>query len=472
MPEFRDDLDTWLNGQVRPLPPPPGTFERIRKRARRRKLRQAALSVAGAAAVLAIAATVPQVLVPQLSAGRGASTAAPGGGVRSSGAGTASGVTPPSSLATGGTPVATSPPPPARVPTPFSPSSVTFVGTGTGWVIGQAGTPGRCGPPDVNICTSIARTDDGGATWVGVPTPVTGPPDGSHGVSQIRFLDQLNGWAFGPELWATHDGGRSWARIGTRGMRVTALETRGKRAFAVWAQCSGTGPNFAANCTNFVLYSAYAGKDHWTPVPDTWPGLSLAGAASSAALVLTGTTGYLLSPGGILYSGPISGPGAWQPTTGGATPQAANCNPGAAQPDGQPSRAMIASTGPGPYPWLVLLCADRPTGAATQVKTLYYSTNGGKTWQQGGAVPAAGVAASLSGSLTGALVLATNQGIETTDGVNSPWYLAGGSLPAGGFSYVGMTTGSQGVAVPADVGLHAVWFTYDGGLRWRRSVVS
>jgi hypothetical protein len=51
-----DQLDRWLNQQVRPLPPPPGTFELITRRARRRKLRRAAVSVASAAAVAAAVA--------------------------------------------------------------------------------------------------------------------------------------------------------------------------------------------------------------------------------------------------------------------------------------------------------------------------------------------------------------------------------------------------------------------------------
>ena len=55
-----DPLDRWLNQQVRPLPPPPGTFELITRRARRRKLRRAAVSVASAAAVAAaVAVAVP-----------------------------------------------------------------------------------------------------------------------------------------------------------------------------------------------------------------------------------------------------------------------------------------------------------------------------------------------------------------------------------------------------------------------------
>jgi hypothetical protein len=34
-----------------------------------------------------------------------------------------------------------------------------------------------------------------------------------------------------------------------------------------------------------------------------------------------------------------------------------------------------------------------------------------------------------------------------------------------------MTTSAQGVAVPANVGLDAVWFTYDGGAHWQKSRV-
>src|SRR5579875_2324991 len=50
----RDPLDSWLHQQVRPLPPPPGTFELITRRARRRKIRKALVTVASAAAVAAV----------------------------------------------------------------------------------------------------------------------------------------------------------------------------------------------------------------------------------------------------------------------------------------------------------------------------------------------------------------------------------------------------------------------------------
>src|SRR5690349_4155845 len=57
----RDPLDSWLDQQVQPLPPPPGTFELISRRARRRKMRKLAVTVVSAAAVVAavVIATPP-----------------------------------------------------------------------------------------------------------------------------------------------------------------------------------------------------------------------------------------------------------------------------------------------------------------------------------------------------------------------------------------------------------------------------
>ena len=61
MDDRRDDLDRWLQARIDPLPPPPGTFEMIKRRARRRRYRQVAVSAAAAAAVAAAVIVVPHV---------------------------------------------------------------------------------------------------------------------------------------------------------------------------------------------------------------------------------------------------------------------------------------------------------------------------------------------------------------------------------------------------------------------------
>ena len=62
MADRRDDLDSWLDGRIEPLPPPPGTFELIKRRARRRKYRRLAITAGAAAVIVAAAVTVPQVV--------------------------------------------------------------------------------------------------------------------------------------------------------------------------------------------------------------------------------------------------------------------------------------------------------------------------------------------------------------------------------------------------------------------------
>jgi hypothetical protein len=471
MTDPRDDLDAWMNAQVQPLPPPPGTFELIRKRARRRKVTRAAAAAVGAAAVIAVVATVPRLVITQLNVG-------PGPAARGNAAGDTTSASPrrhhhasasPSALPSTPTP-ATAPP---AAPPNFQATSVTFVGLHTGYVLGQAGTPGHCGPPDLYICTSIAGTGDHGSTWHGVKAPVTGAPSGPAGVSQVRFFNTSDGWAFGPQLWATHDGGLHWTRIRTHGLRVTALEAAGQRVFAVWAQCSGGGADFAAGCTSSALYSASPSGDQWAAVPGAGTTYSLNGAANSSALVLTGSRGYLLAPDGTLLSGPVTSAGAWQPATstgtGTASPSPAPCEPGAAQASGQPSGALLAATTT-TTPGLVLACAS-PAAGRTQAKTVYTSADGGKTWHKAGAAPAAGTATSVAGTTTGRIVLATTAGLELSTDGGAAWTAGQGSLPPGGFSYVGMTSPTQGVAVPADAAQHAVWFTFDGGQTWAASPI-
>jgi len=460
VPEPRDELDTWLGAQVQPLLPPPGTFERVSRRARRLRARRALLAAAGALSVAAIAAVaVPQLVIPALGPGRQASAT---GGLTSAAAvprhtATAVAGSPPAP-ATAGQPV------PAVAPAP-PPLSVTFVGAATGWVMDQSLPAGQCDQPTAPACIVLRRTDSGGATWRTVHAPPAHGPNGPTGVSQIRFLTRSDGWAFGPELWATHNAGRTWTQVATGGRRVTALEARGRRVFAVWARCTGTGAGFASHCTSFTVYSSPAGSDAWAPALS--PVAAAPGPAGGAAsLLLTGTTAYLLSPAGSLFAGPLTGAGLQpvQPGAGAAAGPPAPCPAGPAQPGGQPSGALLASASSG----LDLLCAGQPA-AGRQRKTVYASADGGQTWRRTGQAPEAGTALFLSGSPSGALVLATSRGIEVSADGGASWSAAGGAVPPGGFAYVGMTTATQGVAVPAGPAQRAIWFTYDGGSTWAPS---
>jgi hypothetical protein len=475
----KDPIDNWLDTQVEPLAPPPGSFQRIRRRAHRRKTGRAAGAAAGAAIVLAAAVTVPRIATTLQShasrPSRPAAVAPPspsaqpqatGGGSTSS---KSSSKVPPASSRLSATSSG------APVPHNFQPTSVTFIGAGIGAVIGQAGTTGHCATA---YCTSLAGTSDYGSSWYGVSAPETGAPDGSSGVSQLRFLDLSDGWAFGPQLYVTHDGGATWTQEDTYGMRVTDLETAGDRAFALFATCTGSGPSYAAACTRFSLYSSLATSDGWAPVSgaaDLALSQTAGTQAASASLVLTGGPatgrGYLLAPSGEVLSGPLTG-AAW--TVAG---QQELCPPGAPGPDGQPTGALLAAD----PSELVLVCTGSTDAASdSQSKLVAESSNGGRSWSKTGNGPTTGIATALAAQDEGDLiVLATDAGIYLSGTGGSTWQPQptqaspnGAAAGEHGFSYVGMTSLVDGVALPADPSLHEVFITTDGGATWRPHLVS
>jgi hypothetical protein len=468
----RDRIDDWLNSEVEPLGPPPGTFERIRQRARRRKLSRALMSAAGIVIVIAAGVAVPQITTRlQSHGGRTVPPAAanspqpsvhptatgPGsGGVSSQSSSPVTEPPTPSSLLNGG-----------QVPANFQPTSVTFIGTHTGAVIGQAGTAGRCAS---RYCTSLAGTADYGQKWFGVSAPPTGAPDGAQGVGQLRFLDTDNGWAFGPQLWMTVDAGARWEPEQTGGMRVTDLETAGNRAFALFATCTGSGPDFGAHCSRFSLYTSAAGRDQWQRVPGPTADLPSAGSGqtASASLVLAGSHGYLLAPSGQLFSGPLTG-AAWT-----MADVQAPCAPGAPGPAGQPTGALLAA-GSGQ---LILVCNSATSASSdSQTKIVMQSSNGGTSWSTAGDAPTPGIATSVAAAQGNLVVLATDSGLYLSGNGGTSWQVAG-TGPAGaaagqrGFAYVGMTSDTNGVALPADPGLHEVFITTDGGSTWQAHLVS
>ena len=179
--------------------------------------------------------------------------------------------------------------------------------------------------------------------------------------------------------------------------------------------------------------------------------------------MLTGAVGYLLGPNRMLYSGRVDGSAPWQAV--GSVP----CATGSAQADGQPAGALLAAA---TATNLILACTPPAASGDLQKKLVFSSANGGVSWQQIAMAPAAGVATSVAASLAGTVVLGTDQGIDVLAAGAGNWQQATvAGAPAGGFSYVGMTTDSQGVAVPADPSAGAVWFTFDGGQNWQPSSI-
>lgn len=431
MTNHRDPIEDWLSQDVEVLPPPAGTFQRVRRKARQRKAIQAASVAAGVAVIVAAGFSVPALtgnlfqpsgpesVTTRTPNPRSTPTAGalyfPGLALASAGRGTS-------------------------VPHGFRPSSVTFVadrGRFLGAVLGQAPCGGR-------TCTAMAGTTNYGRRW----SRIGAPPAGPSSVSQVRFANSRTGWAYGPALWATHSGGRHWRRISDVAGRVVDLSTVGGHVLAVAATgCS------QSRCTGFGLYAAGATSDRFVRVlPEPHGGMVTAGGLQLQAAA---PAGYLIA-GGRLYAGALDG-GGW-----GYVHPGSAATPGCLDGRAAGSPAVLA---PGTH----VLYAACPSGGRLE---LYRSASSGRTWQATGAIPAAGTATSLAVSPAGTLVLATTRGLYFSPDARTWSRVTSGSSAGVAFRFVGMTSASRGVAVPASGSLGVVYVTGDGGRTWAPSKIS
>ena len=155
------------------------------------------------------------------------------------------------------------------IPAKFAPQSFTAISELTWWVLGPSPCMFAGGKPP---CGSILRTTDGGRHFIGIPSPhasLSSDPN-QPGYSQIRFADGTNGFAFGPGLWATHDGGETWKSVDPGGS-VTDLAISDGEAYAI-VDVSSTG--------------AAGGRLMHSPVSsDGWTAVSAAGNVSGGLWV-------------------------------------------------------------------------------------------------------------------------------------------------------------------------------------------
>lgn len=162
----------------------------------------------------------------------------------------------------------------------FVPLSFSAISPARWWTLGFV----MCGSRQ---CLALAGTTDAGATQTSIPVPgkpfgpgVAQPPE----VASIRFANAEDGWAWGPDLFATHDGGRTWAQISLAGP-VTALVVGGGTAYAIEqppASAAPTTTTSAISTASSLLWQAPVSSNQWVRVansPEVTGGLAASGSS-------------------------------------------------------------------------------------------------------------------------------------------------------------------------------------------------
>jgi photosystem II stability/assembly factor-like uncharacterized protein len=233
-------------------------------------------------------------------------------------------------------------------------------------------------------------------------------------VSKVRFATPLDGWAFGPQLWATHDGGKSWRQI-NEPQPVSDLEA-------------------AAG----VAYALIGDQLLRTPVSaDTWREVRQVG--ESAMIALHGHAIWVVQGGG---------PGATKllVSADGATWQTLPDPCASLQSDW-----TLSAVAPVTASQLFLLCGGG-VGAGSESKTVLYSADAGRTTKATATdPPRGGVASGFAAASDSVVAIAAVSGaseVYRSGDAGKSW-----QMPLqqgdGGFGYydVGFTTPTQGVAI-------------------------
>jgi len=343
-------------------------------------------------------------------------------------------------------PPPTTVPPTSAPPAGFVPWSFTAISPTQWWLLGS--TP--CGP---SLCLAVVTTDDGGRSFRSVGAPggsflPTRPDDAV--ADQVRFADADDGWAFGPELYATHDGGRTWNRISLPGTVLSLEPGLGKVYAVVDDVCH------AASCPSNptpAIWTTSPSSDEWAVDP--------AGTAVSGGLAVHGRSVWVMNAQRT-PDGPAVGFGLLHSSDGGTTfslePQPV---PGIECTYSPVSDAVVWAYCSGGH----FMFAYRSTDAGTSFVPLDTQTSGpaspealanGSTLEA--ATPMTAVAA---GDLPGEPL------VRTSDGGASWSIVAEPPSASGNWAVIGFTTPTVGyVFWEPGANQRQLWRTTDGGVAW------
>jgi hypothetical protein len=269
------------------------------------------------------------------------------------------------------------------------------------------------------------------------------------GVTRVLFANAKDGWAYGPGLWVTHNGGVSWHEVITHHHVVYSMAVTSGYVVATFDTCGSVGSYCYAPAT-FTVETTPVHRDAWRPVP---------GAAGKGAPALTaaGGTAYAYGagtpsfPGKLtLLAGPANGSEHWHS-------QAMPC----------PAGAITASAVSAGH--LLLACAL--LGGHPATTHLYRSADGGARWKQFATRPLFDGASVIEQTPNGTLLAGgIYDGIELSRDGGRTWTRPASvddsnSIQGGGYLGAALVTNDDGYVIGY---LGPLWITRNGGKSWRQ----
>ena len=341
-------------------------------------------------------------------------------------------------------------------PPGFTPLSFTAISATHWWVLGSV----PCGARE---CPVIETTTDGGATFTRLPAPggpfgpgLNSPPAAAN----IRFADPEDGWVFGPRLYDTHDGGRTWSEFSMLG-QVTDVEPGLGAVFAtvmMQLPCADHGTCTSADEMPNLWYDPSPARDAW--------GIDAAAGVVTEGLAVHGHSVWVVNSMST-RDGPAIGTGLLHSADGGST--------FAVEPEPIPGIACFYSPASDSVIWSYC--------SGGHFMFAYRSTDGGAHFSAAATdgttaptpdgfpngstlVAASATVAAAASDLPGGSLIRTTDGGATWTVVQRPpdqagtWYLIGFTTPQAGYA-LWQHGGASYRASAAQL-----WHTTDGGATW------
>lgn len=257
-------------------------------------------------------------------------------------------------------------------------------------------------------------------------------------VSKVRFATAKDGWVFGPQLWSTHDGGKTWRQIAEPHL-VGDVEAAAGVAYALVGD---------------QLLRTEVGADAWRPIRQIGQSATMALHGDAIWVVAgdgPGATKLLTSPDGA----------AWQTLPD----PCAKLGP----------EWALSGVAPITTTHVYLLCGGG-AAAGSELKKVLWSTDAGKTANPTATdPPRGGIANGIAAASDAVVAIPSSSGASEVyrSGDGGKTWQTPLQQGDGGVGYfdVGFTTATQGVAIygqAAHAGTPAptLLMTRDAGATW------